>query len=114
MATEAVPRGAVGGSVRREGMRIGGGAVMTERTSEVFNPYTRAVVATVARASVADVRRAIGIGRAYRPQLTRYERYRICYQAAEQLRSRTAEFADLITAESGLCKKDSTYEVGRA
>ena len=114
MATETAPRGAAGGSVRREGLRIGGAPVMTERASEVFNPYTRAVVATVARASVADVRRAIGIGRAYRPKLTRYERYRICYQAAELLRARTAEFADLITAESGLCKKDSTYEVGRA
>jgi len=112
MATEAAPRAAAG--VRREGLRIGGTQVTTERASEVFNPYTRAVVASVARASVADVRRAIAIGRAYRPKLTRYERYRICYQAAELLRARTEEFADLITAESGLCKKDSTYEVGRA
>ena len=112
MATEAAPRAAAG--MRREGLRIGGTQVTTERASEVFNPYTRAVVASVARASVADVRRAIAIGRAYRPKLTRYERYRICYQAAELLRARTEEFADLITAESGLCKKDSTYEVGRA
>lgn len=112
MATEAARRAAAG--VRREGLRIGGTQVTTERASEVFNPYTRAVVASVARASVADVRRAIAIGRAYRPKLTRYERYRICYQAAELLRARTEEFADLITAESGLCKKDSTYEVGRA
>ncbi|HET9330101.1 MAG TPA: phosphonoacetaldehyde dehydrogenase [Steroidobacteraceae bacterium] len=114
MATEAAPRAAAGGGMRREGLRIGGTPVTTERTSEVFNPYTRAVVASVARASVADVRRAIAVGRAYRPTLTRYERYRICYQAAELLRARTEEFADLITAESGLCKKDSTYEVGRA
>src|SRR5579864_7340120 len=112
MATEAARRAAAG--VRREGLRIGGTQVTTERVSEVFNPYTRSLVATVARASVADVRRAIGIGRAYRPKLTRYERYRICCQAAELLRARTEEFADLITAESGLCKKDSTYEVGRA
>jgi len=112
MATEAAPRAAAG--MRREGLRIGGTQVTTERASEVFNPYTRAVVASVARASVADVRRAIAIGRAYRPKLTRYERYRICYQASELLRARTEEFADLITAESGLCKKDSTYEVGRA
>jgi putative phosphonoacetaldehyde dehydrogenase len=100
--------------VRRESLRIGGAHVATERGSEVFNPYTRALVGTVAMASVADVRRAIGVARAFRTSLTRYERYRICYQTAEALRSRTEEIANLITAESGLCKKDSTYEVGRA
>src|SRR6266853_7031336 len=100
--------------VRREGLRIAGARVATERTGEVFNPYTGAVVGTVALASVAEVRQAIGIGKAFRPRLTRYERYRICYQTAEALRARTEEIANLISAESGLCKKDSTYEVGRA
>src|SRR5437763_13722797 len=100
--------------VRREGLRIGGARVATERNSEVLNPYTRAVVGTVAVAAVAEVRRAIEIAKAFRSRLTRYERYRICYQTAEALRARTEEIANLITAESGLCKKDSTYEVGRA
>src|SRR5438105_8197635 len=100
--------------VRRESLRIGGARVASGRSSEVFNPYTRALVGTVARASVAEVRRAIGIARAFRPRLTRYERYRICQQTADALRSRAEEIADLITAESGLCKKDSIYEVGRA
>jgi phosphonoacetaldehyde dehydrogenase len=100
--------------VRRESLRIGGAHVATERGSEVFNPYTRALVGTVANASAADVRRAIGVARAFRSPLTRYERYRICYQTAAALRSRSEEIANLITAESGLCKKDSTYEVGRA
>ena len=100
--------------VRRESLRIAGAHVATERSSEVHNPYTGALVGTVATASVADVRRAIGVARAFRSSLTRYERYRICYQTAEALRSRTEEIASLITAESGLCKKDSTYEVGRA
>src|SRR6201998_4338620 len=100
--------------VRREGLRIGGARVATEHSSEVYNPYTRALVGTVARASVADVRRAIGIARSFRSPLTRYQRYRICYQTAEALRARTEEIANLITAESGLCKKDSIYEVGRA
>src|SRR5262244_435463 len=103
-----------GEAVRREGLRIGGARIATEGSSEVFNPYTRALVGTVARAAVADVRRAIALGKAFRPRLTRYERYRICYQAADALRARTEEIADLITAESGLCKKDSLYEVGRA
>jgi phosphonoacetaldehyde dehydrogenase len=106
--------GARGAAVRRESLRIGGTGVATERLREVFNPYTGALAGTVACASVADVRQAIAIGKAFRPRLTRYERYRICYQTAEALRARTEEIADLITAESGLCKKDSTYEVGRA
>src|ERR1700730_4552386 len=100
--------------VRRESLRIGGARVATERNSEVFNPYTRALVGTVAKASVAEVRRAIGIAKAFRSRLTRYERYRICYQTAEALRARTEEIANLITAESGFCKKSSTFEVGRA
>ena len=100
--------------VRRESLRIGGARVATERSGEVFNPYTRALVGTVAVAAVAEVRRAIEIAKAFRSRLTRYERYRICYQTAEALRARTEEIANLITAESGLCKKDSTYEVGRA
>src|SRR3981081_1461599 len=100
--------------VRRESLRIAGARVATGRSSEVFNPYTQAVVGTVAVAAVAEVRRAIGIARAFRSPLTRYQRYRICYQTAGALRARTEEIATLITAESGLCKKDSTYEVGRA
>ncbi|HYC10886.1 MAG TPA: phosphonoacetaldehyde dehydrogenase [Steroidobacteraceae bacterium] len=117
MPPSASGRPAAGGAsaaVRHETLRIGGARVATERSSEVFNPYTRALIGTVARASVADVRRAIALARAFRPRLTRYERYRICYRTAEILRARTEEFADLITAESGLCKKDSLYEVGRA
>src|SRR5579863_7282546 len=97
-----------------EGLRIGGERVATRRSSEVFNPYTRAAFATVAMASVDEVRRAIGVARAFRSPLTRYERYRICYQTAAALRARTEELADLITAESGLSRKDSVYEVGRA
>src|ERR1700719_4533031 len=100
--------------VRRESLRIAGARVATERSSEVFNPYTHALVGTVAVAAVAEVRRAIGVAKAFRSRLTRYERYRICDQTADALRARTEEVANLITAESGLCKKDSIYEVGRA
>jgi putative phosphonoacetaldehyde dehydrogenase len=100
--------------VLQEELRIGGARVATERQREVVNPYNGAVIASVAQAAVDEVRRAIGVARAFRSPLTRYERYRICYQTAAALRARTEELADLITAESGLCKKDSLYEVGRA
>src|SRR5215472_7360300 len=100
--------------LRREALRIAGARVATERNREVFNPYTRSVIGTVAQATVADVRRALTTAKAFRSKLTRYERYRICYRTADALRARTEELANLITAESGLCKKDSLYEVGRA
>jgi putative phosphonoacetaldehyde dehydrogenase len=54
------------------------------------------------------------VARAFRSPLTRHDRYRILHRAAEILRARTEDVSDLITAESGICKKDSLYEVGRA
>ena len=113
MSTERAPRPAVP-PVRREGLRIGGEQLDTGRAFEVHNPYTGTVIATVAKAGVAEVRRAITLARAFRSQLSRYERSRICYRVADALRGRAEELANLITAESGLCKKDSLYEVGRA
>jgi phosphonoacetaldehyde dehydrogenase len=53
------------------------------------------------------------IAHAYRATLSRYERSAILNRAAALLRERTAEASDLITRESGLSKKDSSYEVGR-
>jgi putative phosphonoacetaldehyde dehydrogenase len=83
------------------------------RAIEVHDPYTREVVGAVPKATVDDVRRAIAASAAYRPVLTRYQRATILNKAAELLRSRVDTASDLITRESGLCKKDSTYEVGR-
>jgi phosphonoacetaldehyde dehydrogenase len=97
-----------------EAMRIAGERVHAPRTLEVFNPYTNEVVGTVPRASVDDVRRAFSIARAYRPRLTRFERYEICRKAAAIIAERADELSDLITAECGICKKDSLYEAGRA
>ncbi len=98
----------------REGLRIGGEVLHRDRVIEVRYPYTGEVVATVPKASVDDVRRAMHIAHQYKPVLTRYERYRILMRAGEIIASRRDSIARLITLESGLCLKDSTYEVGRA
>ncbi len=100
--------------VRREALRIAGEKVHRDRTIEVRYPYTGEVVATVPKATVDDVKRAFRIAREYRPKLTRYERYKILMRAGEIIASRRDEIARGITLESGLCLKDSTYEVGRA
>ena len=68
---------------------------------------------TVPRAGADDVRRAITLARAFKPRLSRYERHRILLKAAEAVVARTEEISLLITAESGLCRKDSRYEAGR-
>ena len=98
----------------REAMRIAGEKVHTDRVIEIRYPYTGEVIATVPKASVDDVRRAFRIARQYKPTLTRYERYKILMRAGEIIASRLHELARLITLESGLCIKDTLYEVGRA
>jgi len=102
------------GPTRNETLRIAGERVATERALEVRYPYSGEVIATAPMATVDDVRRAIGAARAYRARLTRYERYRILMKAGEIIASRRDEIARLITLESGLCLKDTLYEVGRA
>ena len=99
---------------RREAMRIAGEKVQRDRVIEVRYPYTGEVVATVPKATVEDVKRAFRIAREYKPKLTRYERYRILMRAGEIITKRRDEIARGITLESGLCLKDSIYEVGRA
>ncbi|HEX4885778.1 MAG TPA: phosphonoacetaldehyde dehydrogenase, partial [Casimicrobiaceae bacterium] len=76
--------------------------------------YSGALVGTVPRATPEDVRHAFGVARACRPKLTRYERYRILHRASALIAARADAISDLITAECGICKKDSLYEVGRA
>jgi aldehyde dehydrogenase (NAD+) len=102
------------GRMLNEKMRIGGALVGGERVIEVRNPYTNAVVGTVPKASVDDVRRAYTVARGFRSTLTRHDRYRIAHRTAALIAERAEQISDLITAESGLCKKDSLYEVGRA
>jgi len=98
----------------RESMRIAGKRVDGEAALDVFNPWNNSVVGTVPRARPAQVAEAFQIAYDYRPKLTRYERQKILTKTAELLVSRKDEIARLITSESGLCLKDSLYEVGRA
>ena len=102
--------------MKKETMRIAGKKVEGHGPGviEVFNPYNGDVVGTVPRASREQVAEAFQIANDYKPTLTRYERQQILMKTAELLVERKDEISDLITAESGLCKKDSLYEVGRA
>ena len=101
-------------AIRKESMRIAGKRVDTDERLEVLNPYSGTVVGTVPAARPEHVREAFARAAAYKPKLTRYERQQILLRTAEILQSRKEDFARLITAESGLCWKDSLYEAGRA
>ena len=98
----------------RESLRIAGEKVTRDRVIEIRHPYTGEVIATVPKATLADVQRALRIARDYQATLTRHERYRILMKAGEIVAARRDDLARLITLESGLCLKDTQYEVGRA
>ena len=98
---------------RKECMRIGGNRIDRQRVIEVRNPYSGDCIGSVPMASVEDVRQAFDIARTYKPGLSRYERSQILQRAADIVITRSEEISELITAESGLCRKDTRYEAGR-
>src|SRR5262245_21272988 len=97
-----------------EDMRIAGKRVDAEERIEVRNPYTGAIVGTVPAATSTHVAEAFRLAAAYKPKLTRWERQKILLRTGDLLAQRREAIATLISMESGLCLKDSLYEVGRA
>ena len=109
MSTEILERDE---SMRIAGEKVGGGRSVA-RAIAVFDPYSGKRIGSVPKATIEEVRRAFAIARGYRARLSRFERAKILDRAAELVRARTEQIAALITAESGLSLKDSTYEAGR-
>ena len=99
---------------RKEHMRLASGPGTSDRQIDVYNPYTNEICGTVPKATVADVEKAFRVAKAYKPELSRSQRSEILRKTADLLVARRQEIAELITAESGLCLKDTIYEVGRA
>jgi aldehyde dehydrogenase (NAD+) len=98
----------------RESLRIAGEKVFRDRVIEIRHPYSGALVGTVPKATVDDVKRALRIARDFRSTLSRHDRYRILMKAGAIIAAKRDDLARLITLESGLCLKDTQYEVGRA
>ena len=97
-----------------ESLRIAGEKAPRDRIIEVRHPYSGALIGTVPKATVEDVKRALKIARGFKSPLTRHDRYQILMKAGAIVQSRRDVLSRLITLESGLCLKDSQYEVGRA
>lgn len=93
---------------------IAGQPVHTGTTLDVRYPYDSTLTGTVALAGPGELEAAIqaALDPANRP-LTRYERHTILRRAAALLADRRAEFAALITRETGLAIHEATYETGR-
>ncbi len=93
---------------------LAGEAVTTNQQLEVFYPYTGELCGTVSMLAPEHIDKMVKKTLAGGESLTRYQRYEILNRARDLLRERAEEFAHLIRTESGLCMKETHYEVGRA
>ena len=93
---------------------IGGEPVHSDHRLKVWNPYNGQLAGTIPMLTGAHVEHAIEAALQQRPALSRYDRYEILMTAREKMQSNADSFANLITAESGLCLQESRYEVGRS
>ncbi|HAM72653.1 MAG TPA: phosphonoacetaldehyde dehydrogenase [Verrucomicrobiales bacterium] len=93
---------------------VAGKPVTSSQTLAVKNPYDGSTVGEVLVASRGDTELAINAARGFHATPTRYQRSAILDAARQKLETRREEFARLITSESGLCLRETRYEVGRA
>ena len=79
---------------------------------DVIYPYTGEVAGRVRQVDAAGLERALT---ATQPvELTRWARHEILINARALLAERSEEFAQLIRGESGLCMRETRYEVRRS
>jgi len=83
------------------------------RSISIYNPYDHAVIAQVAKMSCAEVKQKINVAAGFRQKLSRFELIGIFNKVIALLEIEKNKAAQLITMESGLCLKDSRYEVER-
>ena len=93
---------------------IAGEKVSGERKLTIRSPYDGRVVGTVSLCGKEQTERALSANRTGQEPPTRFQRSSILDQARGLLEERLEQFAQLITAESGLCIRETRYEVGRA
>ena len=92
---------------------VAGKPVGSDKVLEVRSPYDHRLVGTVRLAGVGDVQDAIESALKGGKKLSRYDRYAVLEKARQLLVERKEEFAQLISAESGLAIREARYEIGR-
>ena len=93
---------------------VAGTRVQNDSILEVKSPYDNRVVGTVTLANASHVEQAIQAGLKGGKALTRYDRFSILDKARQLLIARKDQFAQTISAESGLAIREANYETGRA
>ena len=93
---------------------VAGTPVQNDSILEVKSPYDNRVVGTVTLANASHVEQAIQAGLKGGKALTRYDRFSILDKARQLLIARKDQFAQTISAESGLAIREANYETGRA
>jgi len=93
---------------------IAGKKIENGKTVTIRSPFDQAEAGTVTLAGKEDALAAIDQALKGGKQLSRYERFSILDKARNLLMERKEKFAATICAESGLCMKETRYEVGRA
>lgn len=96
------------------GTIIGGEQETGSEWLDVRNPWTRDVVGRVAVTTPEQADRVIRRTRDVKVRLSRHERYQILDTVAGKLGEESERISYLITSESGLCLRDTAYEVNRA
>lgn len=94
-------------------MIINGKKVKTKKTFDVRYPYTNKIIAYVPNAGKEHITKAMRLAHDKEKNLNPEQRIDILEKTAKELKNHTKEIAKLITSESGLCIKDTTYEIGR-
>lgn len=103
-----------GSGILHEKLRIAGERVDAERSIGVVNPYDGKAFATVAAGDARHAREALQKAADFVPKLSRHDRQKILFRAAEALHGRRDALSNTLTLELGISKKDSLYEVSRA
>ncbi|MES1218532.1 MAG: aldehyde dehydrogenase family protein, partial [Bacteroidota bacterium] len=93
---------------------VAGKPVESSQLLEVRSPYDRRLVGTVTVANSSHAKQAVEEALKGGQKLTRYDRYNILEKARHLLIERKEEFAQVISAESGLAIREARYETGRA
>ncbi len=93
---------------------VAGKKISSRDQLAVTNPYDSRAVGKVSLAGTQDTENAILAALSNPDRPNRFQRSQILERARQLLEERRDEFARLITAEAGLCLRESTYEVGRA
>ncbi len=93
--------------------RVAGVPAGTGPLLQVRNPYSGALVGTVATVGRAEAEAAIAAATGFTATPTRYQRSEILDKTRVALEARREEFSRIITSETGLALREARYEVGR-